>query len=106
MNLTEEDDGELYALGGDSQPKEPCPKCAKLLPAGAVLCNYCGYNRQTGVTHRRIHEKMSKRWVPGLEPTARFGVFLTTQVLALLTILLVASADGDYFGWAAWWLVG
>lgn len=50
--------------GGAVAESEPrCPGCLALMPAGAVLCTACGYNKQTG-------RRLSVSVVDAAEPTA------------------------------------
>ncbi|HZZ28149.1 MAG TPA: hypothetical protein VFE46_09110 [Pirellulales bacterium] len=49
-NKTIWNETEADAYGLKSEPEQPCPKCGKPMPAQAVLCVACGYNRKTGAT--------------------------------------------------------
>jgi hypothetical protein len=43
------------------------------LPAGAILCNHCGFNRQTGTTLQRLLEVMTVRsWLKTASSMIRF----------------------------------
>jgi hypothetical protein len=100
----DEDDGQPYrAAGAASEAHECCPSCKRLLPAGAILCNHCGFNRQTGTTLQRVHEKAEYEWEPSPAFAVRFGVFLAVQGIAMGATIAVAMAEG---GLAVAWLAG
>src|SRR5438445_5887053 len=105
-DLVNEDDDKSYRFPADPEDKAPCPKCSKPLPRGAILCNHSGFNQDTGTTIQRIHEKVDKRWEPGMGFRVRFGIFLAVQGLALAATMAVALADGAVFGLVLSWLVG
>src|SRR5205085_1022662 len=104
--LDDEDDDKPYRFPADPEDKEPCPRCKKLLPRGATLCNHCGFNRDTGATLQRVYERVDKQWEPGLGFPVRFGIFLVVQGLALAATVAVALTDGAMFGLVCSWVVG
>jgi hypothetical protein len=106
IECSDEDDGKPYALPPDPEPKEPCPDCGKRVPVGAVVCNHCGFNRQTGATFVREHDEVDKYWPSGPRLATRFGAFLAIQGLASAVMLVVALADGNLLGLTIMWLVG
>jgi hypothetical protein len=105
MEDVAEDDGALYQLPSDPEPKEPCTKCKKLLPRGAIICNHCGFNRDSGAMTRRVHEKVDKQWQPGLGLRARLGLFLAAQALVIATTVVVSSTR-DFIDMLPPWLIG
>jgi hypothetical protein len=76
------------------------------LPPGAIVCIYCGYNRETGTTLQRVHEKVDKQWQRGLGLPVRLEVFLPVQGLALAATLVVLIAEGNWVGLAMSWMIG
>jgi hypothetical protein len=104
LDGTEEDDGKPYRVPGDPDQKEPCPQCQKEVPRGAVVCNHCGFNRETGTKVQRVHKKVDKEWEPGLGFKVRLSIFLGCQGLALTATMIVAFADGDWIGLLIAWM--
>jgi hypothetical protein len=98
-----EDDAN-YNFASDPQPKEPCEKCSKLLPVGAIVCNHCGYNRETGTTHKRVHEEVDKQWEPDMSLPLRLGLFLAAP--AVLGVVLFALVRESPAALATMWLCG
>ncbi len=101
---TDEDDGKPYRVVGDAKPSEPCPECSKLVPRGSIICNHCGFNRQTGTTIQRVHEKVDKQWEPDFRFSVRFGTFLAVQ--GFVAAIFLSLVDGSWFTLAAPWLIG
>lgn len=106
IECSDKDDGKPYALPPDPDPKEPCPECGKRVPVGAVVCNHCGFNRETGRTLVREHDEVDERWSTGPRLAVRFGAFLAVQGLALALMVVIAVADGEFLTLTITWLVG
>jgi hypothetical protein len=106
IECSDQDDDKPYALPPDPDPKEPCPDCGKPVPLGAVVCNHCGFNRNTGATLVREHNEVDKYWSTGPRLATRFAVFLAIQGLASAAMVVVAVADGNVLGLAITWLIG
>jgi hypothetical protein len=102
---TPDEDDALYQLPSDPEPKEPCAKCSKLLPRGAIVCNHCGFNRDTGTMTRRVHEQVHKEWQPGLRLGPRLAIFVLAQGLIVVTTLIISSSR-DVIDLLPPWLVG
>ena len=94
----DEDDGKPYAVPDDEEKKEPCPNCRKLLPQGAVVCAYCGFNSQTGEILERLYKTIDKQWEGGLRLQVRITIFLAAAALASAATVIVGAVDG---GWVA-----
>jgi hypothetical protein len=102
---TNEDDDQPYRVPGDPD-QEPCPGCRKSLPRGAVVCNHCGYDRQTGTTLERVYEPVDKQWEAGLRFPVRFGIFLAVQGVALAATVVFAVTGGGWVASFISWSVG
>ena len=63
---THEDDDRPYPVPADPQQKENCPNCKQAVPVGTIVCNLCGYHRETGAVLERVFEKVAKEWEGGL----------------------------------------
>jgi hypothetical protein len=100
---TDEDDGKPYRVLGDAKPSEACPECSKLVPRGSIVCNHCGFNRQTGMTIRRVHEKVDKQWEPDFRFSVRFGAFLSVQ--GFVAAIFLSLVNGSWFTLAVPWLI-
>jgi hypothetical protein len=100
-----EDDDKPYNVAGDDE-HQPCLNCRKPLPRGALLCNHCGFNQETGETLERVYKKVDKQWEAGLRFQTRFTVFLALTGSAFLATLIVSFTDGNYWAWLCSWLIG
>ena len=103
---TVEDDNNPYSVPRDPRQKEICPNCKKTVPPGTIACNQCGFNRQTGTTAERVHEKLAKQWEAGWGMRVRLGIFLAIQGMMFPATLIVAQSDGDLAGLLATWIIG
>lgn len=103
---TEEDDGKPYSVPGDPDEPEPCPNCQKPLTRGAIVCNHCGFNQETGTTIERVYQKVDRQWETGAGFSLRLNFFLAIQGLVLAATLVVAAASGRWFGALVSWLIG
>jgi hypothetical protein len=94
---TEDDHSVLSTLLGDLP--EPCPSCAAPLTTGAVVCNFCGFNKETGqgtrtrvmAAPREKRAKLASGPSLSISPTALFWVYLGIQVAP---VGLSAAAPG------------
>jgi len=103
---TQEDDDNPYSLPSDPQQKIACPQCQQSIPADAVACNLCGFNRQTGVMAQRVYEKVAQEWEAGLEIRIRLGIFLVIAAVMLVGTLIVATLEGELVGFLLSWMFG
>jgi ribosomal protein L32 len=55
-----DEDASPYLLADKDLPI--CPKCKKEMPAGAVLCPACGFNRRTRKKHTRAYQPIARAW--------------------------------------------
>ncbi len=106
MEGTDDDDGKPYRVPGDPEQKEQCPECKKLVQRGSVVCSHCGFNRETGTKHQRVHEKVDREWEPVLPLRTRFSAYLAIQGLTFgLLLAVVFTRDANAFGPAFGWLM-
>jgi hypothetical protein len=104
-SLTDDDDDDRpYQMDGPEE--KPCLRCGKALPLGALVCNHCGYNQETGETLQRVYQKVDKQWEAGLRFEVRVGIYLAIMGLASMMTLIVAFVDGNIPGLLLSYLVG
>ncbi len=107
LDGTEEDDGQPYRVPGDPEDqKESCPECLELIPLGALVCNHCGFNRETGAKLQRVYKKVAQSWDTGLRLPLRLGIYLGVQGIVLVATLILAVAGGSWGGLVHSWVVG
>ena len=88
-------------VGGLDEPK--CPGCARPLPADAVVCPECGFNRTTGKKPPRVYEPVERHWVAGLPLPTRLVLFIAFEAvilpLGLASAILIDEVPGFIFCW-------
>ncbi len=89
----------------DAPPERPCPGCNRMLPADAVLCPECGFDRQTGARRRRSYEPLQRSWEWGWPLRRRARLFLLGQGMALPLGLVALWALGEWSAFLGPWLV-
>jgi hypothetical protein len=103
---TDEDDGKPYRVPGDPDQKVRCENCRKLVPPSTVVCNHCGFNRQTGETLQRVHEWVDKEWEPGLPFAMRLLCFVAVASVTLALAAVVSFAMDEWGTMVTAWLTG
>ncbi len=103
----DEEDDRPYPVPADPRQKEPCPHCQQSVLLGTVVCNHCGFNRETATVIQRVYGKVAKRWDAGLAPHVRLGVFLLFIAGAsLLAMVNLANLEGSAAKVLLAWLFG
>ncbi len=103
MKNDDEDNSDPYALAREPDPREPCPRCTKMVPEDAVVCHHCGFDRHTGATLERVWEKVDREWEAGLGFRLRLGIFLSLQAMFLALMLMNGLEDSSLAAWIATW---
>ncbi|MEX2217954.1 MAG: hypothetical protein WD749_04270 [Phycisphaerales bacterium] len=71
---------------------DPCPSCASPMPPGAVLCNFCGFNKASGQAVRTQVSRASKEKKTRAGPAFEFTPMWTGVIaIGLQAALLAAS---------------
>jgi hypothetical protein len=88
-----EDDGAPYEMEGG--PERRCPDCNKVMEADSVVCARCGFNLETGKKPRKVYEPVERTWEAGMPLRRRVTLFVASEVVVLLTGVLVARLTGS-----------
>ena len=99
------DDEDAYGVVGSLEELK-CPGCRKALPADAVVCAACGFNRETGKKPPKVYEPLERHWEAGLTLRSRILVFVAFQAVALPLGLFCSLAFDEVPGFLCCWLVG
>jgi hypothetical protein len=76
------------------------------VPLGSIVCNHCGFNRETGEVLQRVYKKVAREWQTGLPINIRLGIFLPTVAFTLSATIFFAVTEGSTAALLLVWITG